>query len=306
MSIQYCTYQQIDKRKWDACIQNATNSLIYAYSFYLDLIAPQWDAIIVNNYEWVCPLPWKKKWGIKYYCTIPFIQQLGFFGREEMIISEAILEMLKKKVPYGDVVFNYSNLLNVCTLKRTNYILPLQEKYIHIRSKYKNDLKKNLKYASKQGLNYTDSLPADDTIAIYQNNYAHRTPHVKKEHYQRFSLLCKQLVSRQMAFTRTIRDHQHAILSTAIFFRDQHRIYNMLHATAPVGKKKAASHFLLDSVIKEFSGQPLILDFEGSDLPGVKAFYETFQPVDQPYCIYHYNVLPFSKFLKKSKKQTAI
>ena len=36
---------EIDKAKWDHCIDNAGNGLIYAYSFYLDHMAKQLGCI---------------------------------------------------------------------------------------------------------------------------------------------------------------------------------------------------------------------------------------------------------------------
>ncbi|WP_315816464.1 hypothetical protein [Paraflavitalea speifideaquila] len=56
--------------KWDRCIADAPNGLIYGYSFYLDKMADNWDGLVLNNYEAVMPLPWKKKWGI-YYLAHP-------------------------------------------------------------------------------------------------------------------------------------------------------------------------------------------------------------------------------------------
>src|ERR1044071_9207251 len=91
--IQYLTYKEIDKVKWDACIDNADNGLIYAYSFYLDHLALHWDALVFNDYEIVMPLTWNKKYGI-YYLYQPFLTaQLGVFGKN---ISEEIFSKFLK------------------------------------------------------------------------------------------------------------------------------------------------------------------------------------------------------------------
>ena len=37
VNIKYVKHKDIDKVKWDACIDNAPNALIYAYSYYLDV-----------------------------------------------------------------------------------------------------------------------------------------------------------------------------------------------------------------------------------------------------------------------------
>ena len=73
-----------------------------------------------------------------------------------------------------------------------------------------------------------------------------------------------------------------------------------MNTTTSGGKIVAANHFLFDKIIEEFAGSNYILDFEGSDLPGVKSFYEKFCPLDEPYFYLKINNLhPILKLLKK-------
>jgi len=62
-AIQYLTNHEIDKVKWDECINSASNGLIYAYSFYLDHMSKHWDALVLGDYNAVMPLTWNKKYG---------------------------------------------------------------------------------------------------------------------------------------------------------------------------------------------------------------------------------------------------
>ena len=79
-------HKEIDFIKWDNCISNAPNGLIYGYSYYLDHMASQWDALVLNDYEAVMPLTWNRKYGI-HYLYQPFLTaQLGVFGKN--IIAE--------------------------------------------------------------------------------------------------------------------------------------------------------------------------------------------------------------------------
>ncbi len=96
MNIQYLTQQQIDKTKWDHCIADAPNGLIYGYSFYLDHMAKHWDALMLNDYEAVMPLTWNKKYGI-HYLYQPFLTaQLGVFGKN---ITEEQVENFIQAIP---------------------------------------------------------------------------------------------------------------------------------------------------------------------------------------------------------------
>jgi hypothetical protein len=72
-----------------------------------------------------------------------------------------------------------------------------------------------------------------------------------------------------------------------------------MNTTTTPGRKLKANHFLINNIIKEFSQTNLLFDFEGSDLAGVKEFYQNFGPVNQPYFHYHFNFLPFPLNLAK-------
>jgi hypothetical protein len=184
--------------------------------------------------------------------------------------------------------------------KCTNYILPLQQPYQNIEEKYKKDLKNNLKKSAKENLKYSTKEKIELAIILYQKYYLHRTPHIKEPDYKRFLNLCKQLLPKEMVFTRSVLNEVNQILSIGIFLFDGKRIYNILNTTTEEGKLKESNPYLLDQVIKEFSGNDIIFDFEGSDIEGIKFFYEKFNPVNEPYFFYHYNNLP--KVLQLIKK----
>src|SRR5919107_951083 len=78
--IRYISRSEIDTLKWDRCIQQAANGLIYGYTVYLDNMAAHWDGLVLNDYEAVMPLTWNKKYGF-YYIYQPFLSAaLGVFG----------------------------------------------------------------------------------------------------------------------------------------------------------------------------------------------------------------------------------
>jgi len=64
--IKYLKHTEINYAAWDACVKQSPNALLYAYSWFLDMAADQWDALVYGNYDAVMPLPWRKKWGIQY------------------------------------------------------------------------------------------------------------------------------------------------------------------------------------------------------------------------------------------------
>ena len=109
--ISYLPHNEIDFSKWDHCIDSASNSLIYGYSYYLDHMAKNWDALVLGNYDAVMPLTWNRKYGV-YYLYQPFLTaQLGVFGNSinaDMI--EEFLQSIPPRFRYWDFYLNYQNI----------------------------------------------------------------------------------------------------------------------------------------------------------------------------------------------------
>jgi hypothetical protein len=292
--ISYLDRNNIDIGKWDLCIQKATNGLIYARSFYLDIMAKNWSALILNDYEAVMPLTWSQKYGVSYLYQPAFTAQLGLFssGQLDIKIFENFLLQLSSHFRFCEIHLNYSNppLDNpVCA----NYILDLDKPYPELRKNYKKRLVENLQESSLFELQYVRSTDYHNTIRLFKNEYGKRFSHTRRSDYQHFEILCARLQEGNMIFAREVRDKEGVILNASIFFSDENRIYNMMSVTPAEGRKKRAHFYLLDQLILEFSSNKLVLDFEGSEIPGIAEFYRKFGTVNQPYPFFKFNRLPF-------------
>ena len=299
--IRYLKRQEIDIAAWDRCVTEAPNSLIYGFHYYLDhMTGGQWDALVLEDYEAVMPLTWRRKFGISYLFQPAFTQQTGIFTRRQpdQTLIEAFLASSAQYFRFAEIFLNYDNAYPTLA-PHTNFILPLDEPYDTLAARYKNTLVRNLKLAARPTLTYTAGATLDTALTAHHNEYAVRTPHVKTQDYRRFKKLCRYLQDRDQLVLRAVTDAEKHVLATALLLRDRNRLYLIQSATLPAGRKMQANHFLLDQLIREWAGSGLILDFEGSDLPGVARFYARFGGSDQPYYFYRHNKLPWPwKMLK--------
>ena len=293
----------IDAYKWDKCIVNSDVNRIYAKHIYLQHLADNWSGLVMNDYAAVMPIVWRKKWSVRYAYDAPFIQQLGLFGKYNTDDLKQAIDMVMKYIRYGDLFFNYTNKVEKilpAVRAATNLIIPLHAGYEVINESYNNHLKNKLKKASSQALQYALSDNIELAVKIYQQLYAQRFPSVTLKNYQRLINVAKQLYNQQQCFVRQIIDKEDKILAIALFLKDENRLYNILPSTTEAGRKASAMHFLVDNVLKEFAGTPLLFDFEGSDVPGIKAFYQSFGAVNEPYYHFHFNHLPIPfRWLKR-------
>lgn len=285
----------INQQQWDACVSQHPNGLIYSQYDYLDHMCDHWSGLVVGDYEAIMPLPWRRKYGFRYYYIPPFIQQLGFIGDTSLLKSlhEELIRKIRSYAWYGDIHLNFSNLLLASELhckNRTNYIIDLNRNYVDIYKDYQSDLKHLLNKTSNLSFEYSKENQLADTIRHYQEQYAERMPHFLLEDFARLSELCKFYADRNQCILRSARSEHGPILSDTLLLKDQRRIYHLLNTTFPEGRKVHSNHWLLDQILKEFSNQDLLFDFEGSDLPGVKSFYKKFGGPVQPYFHYRRNI----------------
>lgn len=301
-SIQYILQRDINKQKWDTCIAEASNGLVYGYSFYLDTTAKNWDALILNDYEAVMPLTWNKKYGIYYLFQPPFTPSLGVFGKT--ISAELVNDFLlaiPKKFAYWDIYLNHGNyfqLKDFNLYQRMNYVLPLQQQYETIYSNYRKNIQRNIKKCEQLHCEIKKDISVDDIIAL-SNEQSKSFSRLTNEDFARVKKVYHLLHQKKQAATYGIyRNDQ--LLASAAFFFSHGRAYYILVGNHPDGKTIGASHALIDAFIKDHAGQNLILDFEGSDVANLAFFYSSFGAAEEKYTGIKLNRLPaILKWLKQ-------
>lgn len=295
MPIRYIEYQQIDKLKWDTCIDTAGNGLVYAYSFYLDTMAKHWDALILNDYEAVMPLTWNKKYGINYLYQPFFTAVLGVFGKN---ISESVvtdfLNSIPAKFKYWDIYLNNANrfkLPNYSLYERMNYILPLNDNYEKLYANFRNNIKRNIKKSINLNCIVKKNIDIADVIILAQEQSKNFSPVTSQDHDSFKKVYC-YFYQQKKAITYGIYSIKGQLLASAAFLFSHGRAYYILVGNHPNSKNYGASHLLINAFIKDNAEQNLLLDLEGSDVPGVAFFYGSFGAIEEKYAGLKLNRLP--------------
>lgn len=302
--IKYISHAEIDKQKWDNCVQNAGNGLIYAYSWYLDAMADYWDALVLNDYEAIMPLTWNKKYGIHYLFQPYFCASLGIFSIKQInaIITEAFLKKIPKRFRYIDIYLNHENFFAVDSFtltQRINYTLALDKPYIEIAEQYRTNLKRNIRKAEQTGLVAEHNIPLEDIIVLAQETMQ-RVSAISDEQMDRFKKLFSIAKEKQLAETLGIYNNNGQVLASAVFLFSHKRWYYILVGNHPNGKTLGASHYLIDRFIAAHAGTDTILDFEGSDIRNLAFFYSSYGATEERYPALRMNRLP--KLLKWLKE----
>ena len=288
MQIQFYTHEQIDKAKWDDCIRRSVNALIYGYSFYLDIVCPQWNALVAGDYEVLMPLPHRKKFGIKYLYQPAFTQQLGIFSPIDtnQEITDNFIEEATRRYKFIDLNLNYGNKPTQSNMN-CNLVLPLDRSFVEIKKSFRKDL---VNKANSAQLILSEP-PANFVIDLFRKEYGPRIPHINVADYDRLKAVFQALHAREMSFTKAVSNEGGELVSAAIFYKDDHRIYYILGTTTEAGRRLQANAWLLHEVIREYAGPHRLFDFEGSNIPSIQSFFRKFSAREESYSSIHINEL---------------
>jgi hypothetical protein len=280
----------IDREKWDRCINDSSNAIIYAGSLYLDHLADNWTGIVLNDYEQVMPVAWRKKFGIRYSYQIPFLQQLGIFCGKKVPDEKLFLKALFSLCRFGDYPFNFGNSIGG-TENFVNFILPLEGSYDDLSKRFSADVLQNIRRATTLDLHYGKG-EIDEAFHQYRTLYGKQSG-VLDEHFEKFRKLCVFIGKNDKIIVRKVTSPDGSLLAIALLPVYLMRMYNVMNSTSPLGKKSEANYFLLSRLWMEFEATGMTFDFEGSDIPGVREFYRKFGSINQPYQKLHFDHLPW-------------
>jgi hypothetical protein len=273
--------------------------MIYGYSWYLNQMADNWGGLVVNNYEAVMPLPWKKKYGV-YYIYQPFLTaQLGLFGN---IPDGNLLRKCLKSIPSRfrliELPLNYDNDFPVKGFgiyQRKNYVLELSFPYEVLKKNYRDNNTRNIKKSEGYGSTVQKGIALNLVIDL-----AREAGQIAANESEKLIRLSEILEKKNSIKSYGICSKNQELLASCIFTFSHNRAYYILVGNHPNGRTLGASHALIDAFIKDHAGQNLLLDFEGSDLRNLAFFYSGFGAREEIYPAIKLNRLPWwMRWLKK-------
>ena len=286
--IHFIAYDNLDFEKWDNCIEHSFNATFYASSWYLNIVCEQWDALVLDDYEAVIPLPRGKKWGVKYIYQPFLCQQLGvFYTHHNFEVDDFISAIPKRFLQFTINLNSFNSQTSYTTKKNTNYVLSLNDNIDVIRDKYSASHLKNLKRANKQKLSIASRC---DTAEEFSKNKgllasAFMTP--------------KQLELELKIIKASIAMGRGEIFSVkgengnccSIFLmKDKKSLYLLSSYSNEEGRKKSAYFFLLDYIFSLERFRGYVFDFEGSNLEGVAQRNKGFGAVPTYYYTIHQSI----------------
>jgi len=288
MKINYLKQHEIDCKKWDNCIAGSINGIVYAYSWYLDVVNETWEALVFGDYETIMPLTYNKKYGISYLYQPPFSQQLGIFSSknlsEEIVLS--FIKSIPKKFSFVEINLNKFNLINpVYSIKvkqNTTYELELIMDYESLFRRYRKNTIRNIRKAIQNKITIVSGLKPNDVIKLI-NSSGNKQGFKEKD----INILRRLIVgagrkkSGQLYGAYTDKNN---LCAVGFFVHSNKKVCFILSVANDEAKEAGAMFLLIDEFVKQYASRNMILDFEGSNIEGIARFYAGFgaKPFNYP------------------------
>ena len=280
MKLKHLRNKSIDIKRWDSCIAQSKNHLTYAFSWYLDVVSPDWEALVSTDYEYVMPLPVKSRYGFPYLVQPILTQQLGIFSIHE--INKKVVEEFMKEIPY----FSYELNLNEKNfydkaLIYPNFILDLNKPYEDIYAAYSKNCKRNIEKSKANNLRIQQNITKESFLSFYFS----ADKHYLSPHQPVLKRLIEKGISENTLKLYGVFSSDNNLVAELCLLESNKRLTYLLPASNAEGKKLSAMFFLIDYLIHKNADKNYILDFEGSRIEGIARLYRGFGAKYHPYFI---------------------
>jgi hypothetical protein len=302
----------LDTAAWDACVE-AAGHVPYARSWYLDAASERrWDAVVwpsaEGGYAAVCPLPWRRRWGLTVGWTPFFVQQLGVFAAsgEAPPLAEALALVPRARVRVRLQVRGTPPApAGWRATARPNRVLPLDRPYADIAAGYGSNLRRNLRRAGAAGLSVADGPSPEAFTALFRAHQGPRVPELGPADYARMARLMAEGLERGEFRLYRVPDPARPddTLAAAAFWDGPRGPVYAFGSSTPAARETGAMALLFDAEIRRVCGvttdaprprenghalrakTPQMLDFEGSTRPGLARFYAGFGGHEENYTV---------------------
>jgi hypothetical protein len=279
--IRYLPNNLIDREAWDKGVVNAVNRRIYSLSYFLDIISPKWEALIMDEGQAFMPVTWNRKYGISYVAQPLFIQQLGCFYTDASFSSALpmFIEKLSGSFRFIDIALNEMNNFkhpgyHLSTFD--NYLLKLDKSYPAITRQYNFNTRRNIIKACRLGLGLTTNYSPSEIINLFTRNNGRNYPNIRRVHYARLNAFLERGLAEKIIEIMAARTRNGDIIAAACFLKDYDRHVYFFSANTDEGRKQGAMFLLIDSFIERKAATGMLLDLNGSMNAGLARFYRGF------------------------------
>jgi len=298
MNIHYLRNHEIDIKAWDKCIARSFNGSISAYSWVLDIICENWDALVEDQYESVMPLPKQRIFGKEVVYMPCFANDLGIFSFNPVnpAKTRAYIDALSQHFDYYRIVLNKYNPLYHPDFKpvtHVGYELDMIKPYFKLTTDFVPDLQRKLNIAMARGFSFAGGLLPNDLINFIVERKIRVPREVVKYEYRLLRSVISGLISNKAGKLYAVYDPFNELAAVLLVTWINTRINLTFQVVAPDRVQDDPQLFLIDRIIDQYAETNSTLHFGPVIPPYASSIYMDFG-ARKTYCLEIYrNNLPF-------------
>ena len=294
--IVYLKNSEIDRDQWDSCIKASRYYKPYAYSWYLDIMAPGWEALIDDDYDSVFPIPARKRFGIKYIATPIFLQQLGAFSPDKSS-ENSINEFL-------DYMPEFYRLVDLCVgqkvarkeftlTERSNFELDLSIPYEKLWNNFFPECRRNIEKSSKRKIELVNDISPGELIDLFIAIKEKIIRSIKPRDFQHLNNLMDYCIKTKKGRIIGVRASRNKIVFGQFIIEIPGHVNLFFGVNTEESRERRINYFVINEIIREKANGHVMLDFAGSSIPSVATFMASFGSINHPYYRIYRNTLPW-------------
>lgn len=138
----YLKSNEIDVVQWDKKIHKSVNASVFAYSWYLDIVCSNWDALVDESLDTLMPLPYVERGGRRFLIQPPLTYHLGIYSSDilQRKLSDLFVQQAASRFEYAKLILNkyndFSPSRNFRKLQHRLFELDLIASYSKLYSHY--------------------------------------------------------------------------------------------------------------------------------------------------------------------------
>lgn len=294
--------KNLDVEKYNNCIENSKQGNVFAFSWYLDIACDNWSVLVLEDYTAVMPLPWRKKFKIKYVYPPLWILQLGVFSTEIIDENEFLIEAFDE-FKFIEQRINPKNSFSMFDLflsEKTMQIINLEKPYDEIYKNYNRNRKRELKKAIQFDLTEKWNDSPKNLVSLFEQNVGKRLKNVSQKDYDNLLKVITTCIKNKRGEILSIYDKNGKLVSSAFFVKFKNKITEVVCSSDFSNRLNGANTFMNDRAIYKYQPHYDVFDFGGSSRKNIAKYYRSFGAVDEKYIHIYYNNLPrLIKWLKR-------
>lgn len=293
--ISYIKRKDLNIDKYNACVEKSLQSNVYGFSWYLDIVADNWDTLVLDDYNAVMPIPWRKKYFIKYVYTPFWMLELGIYAKETIDENEFLIHLFDE-FKYVDLRMNRGNsfgMFHKFQSEKQMQVISLENGYEKIVNSYNRNRKREISKALKNDLIEKWSDTPENLIELFKNNVGKRTPQIKDSDYSVLVRLINTCIANKKGDVLSIYSKDDRLVSSAFFIKHKNKVTEIVCSSDFENRNNGANAFMNDRAIFKYQPHFDIFDFGGSSMLKIADYYHSFGAKTENYVQLKMNKLPF-------------